>query len=94
MSLPRRRFLHPATGAAALPAVSDFAWAQAYPSRPITMIVPFATGGLTDVIGRVLAKGMRTSLGGLADWGTDTGLPFDEVAQVLHRSARCHNCTD
>src|SRR5262249_44442410 len=37
--------------------------AQAYPSRPITMIVPFAPGGLTDVIGRVLAEGMRTSLG-------------------------------
>ena len=51
-------------------------------------------GGLTDVIGCVLAEGMRTSLGGLADQGTETGLPFDEVAQVLHRSARCHNCTD
>jgi Tripartite tricarboxylate transporter family receptor len=43
--------------------VSGFAWAQTYPSRPITMIVPFAPGGLTDVIGRVLADGMRTSLG-------------------------------
>jgi tripartite-type tricarboxylate transporter receptor subunit TctC len=37
------------------------------PSRPITMIVPFVQGGLTDVIGCVLAEGMRTSLGGLAD---------------------------
>ena len=43
--------------------MSGFARAQTYPSRPITMIVPFAPGGLTDVIGRVLAEGMRTSLG-------------------------------
>jgi tripartite-type tricarboxylate transporter receptor subunit TctC len=64
MKLPhRRQFLHLAAGAAALPAVSRTARAQAYPSRPITMIVPFAPGGLTDVIGRILAEGMRTSLG-------------------------------
>ena len=63
MKLPRRTFLHLAAGAAALPAVSRTARAQAYPSRPITMIVPFAPGGLTDVIGRILAEGMRTSLG-------------------------------
>jgi tripartite-type tricarboxylate transporter receptor subunit TctC len=63
MKLPRRHFLHLAAAAAALPAVARFAWAQAYPSRPITMIVPFAPGGLSDVIGRVLAEGMRASLG-------------------------------
>src|SRR5215470_18505623 len=63
MKLPRRTFLHLAAGATALPAVSRTARAQAYPSRPITMIVPFAPGGLTDVIGRILAEGMRTSLG-------------------------------
>jgi len=59
----RRQFLHLAAGAAALPVVSRIARAQAYPSRPITMIVPFAPGGLTDVICRILAEGMRTSLG-------------------------------
>ena len=63
VKLPRRRFLHLAAGAAALPAVSRFAWAQAYPSRPITMIVPFPPGGLADVIGRIVAEGMRASLG-------------------------------
>jgi tripartite-type tricarboxylate transporter receptor subunit TctC len=63
MILPRRQFLHLAAGAAALPAVSRFAWAQSYPSRPITMIVPYPAGGPTDVIGRVVAERMRSSLG-------------------------------
>jgi tripartite-type tricarboxylate transporter receptor subunit TctC len=63
MNLPRRRFLHLAAGAAALPAVSRIARAQTYPTRPITMIVPFPPGGLADVIGRIAAEGMRASLG-------------------------------
>jgi tripartite-type tricarboxylate transporter receptor subunit TctC len=50
-------------GAAALPAVSRNADAQSYPTRPITMIVPYAAGGLTDVFGRVLAERMRALLG-------------------------------
>ena len=63
MKLPRRNLLHLAAGAVALPAISRFARAQTYPSRPITMIVPFPPGGLADVIGRIAAEGMRTSLG-------------------------------
>jgi tripartite-type tricarboxylate transporter receptor subunit TctC len=63
MKLPRRQFLHLAAGAVALPAVSGIAWSQAYPSRPITMVVPFAAGGPTDVIGRIVAEGMHESLG-------------------------------
>src|SRR2546423_8592097 len=63
MRLPRRRFLHLAASAAVLPAASRIAWAQAYPSRPITIIVPFVPGGATDVIGRILAERMRASLG-------------------------------
>jgi tripartite-type tricarboxylate transporter receptor subunit TctC len=63
MKLPRRQFLHLATGAAALPAVSRIARAQTYPTRPITMIVPAAAGGSTDVVGRVLAERMKDALG-------------------------------
>src|SRR5215467_148905 len=62
MRFPRRKFLHLAAGVAALRAVSWIARAQTYPSRPITLIVPFAPGGLTDVLGRVLAAGMQTLL--------------------------------
>src|SRR5215831_649086 len=63
MKLPRRRFLHLAAGAAALPAVSRIARAQAYPSRPITLIVPFGAGGPTDVIARIVADHMSRTLG-------------------------------
>jgi tripartite-type tricarboxylate transporter receptor subunit TctC len=63
MKLPRRQFVHFAVGAAALPAVARFAWAQAYPTQPITMIVPFAAGGPTDVVGRIIAERLRSSLG-------------------------------
>jgi hypothetical protein len=45
MKLPRRRFLQFAASAAALPAMSGFAWAQTYPTRPITMVVGFPAGG-------------------------------------------------
>ena len=61
---PRRRFLSLAAGAATLPAMSRFAWAQTYPTRPITMIVPFPPGGPVDAAARVVAERMRTSLGG------------------------------
>jgi tripartite-type tricarboxylate transporter receptor subunit TctC len=62
MSLPRRRFLHLVSGAAVLPAVSRIATAQTYPSRPITIVVPFPAGGTTDVVGRVVAERMSKYL--------------------------------
>ena len=61
MKLPRRKFLHLAAGAAALPAVSRIA--RAYPTHPITMVVPYAAGGPTDTIARILTERMRASLG-------------------------------
>ena len=70
MRLRRRRFLqlvsHLAAGAAGavvLPAVSRFAFAETYPSRRITMVVPFAPGALSDIIARVMAEGMGATLG-------------------------------
>jgi tripartite-type tricarboxylate transporter receptor subunit TctC len=59
---PRRRFLRLAAGAAALPAIVHNANAQAYPSRPITMIVPYAAGGITDGMARIVAERMKQSL--------------------------------
>src|SRR6266404_5331673 len=63
MKLPRRTFLHLAVGAAVLPAVSRTATAQAYPARPITLIVPFPPGGSTDVGARIIADHMSRTLG-------------------------------
>ena len=59
----RRQFLHLAAGAAALPAMTRIAGAQAYPSRPITLVVGAAAGGPTDTIGRIITERMRTTLG-------------------------------
>jgi len=63
MEIQRRQLLHLAAGAVALPAVSRIASAQVFPSRPITMIVPFAAGGPTDVVARVMTERMKMSLG-------------------------------
>src|SRR5262245_25674279 len=63
MKLPRRQFLHLAAGAVALPTAPRFAWAQAYPTRPVTLIVPFPAGGATTTLARVLAEHMKTTLG-------------------------------
>jgi tripartite-type tricarboxylate transporter receptor subunit TctC len=63
MKLSRRIFLHLAAGAGALPAVSRIAKAQTYPTRPITIIVPFPAGGPADAIARIIGEHMRATLG-------------------------------
>jgi tripartite-type tricarboxylate transporter receptor subunit TctC len=63
VKLPRRQFLHLAAGAIAVPAISRIARAQAYPTRPITVVVGAAAGGPTDTIGRLITERMRNVLG-------------------------------
>jgi tripartite-type tricarboxylate transporter receptor subunit TctC len=63
MKVSRRRFLHLAAGAAALPAVSRTACAQAYPTRPIRLVVPFPPGGAFDFVGRPWADKVKALLG-------------------------------
>jgi tripartite-type tricarboxylate transporter receptor subunit TctC len=63
MKLPRRRFLHLAAGAAALPVVSRIARAQAYPSRPVRIIVPFAPAGSADIVARLVGQWLSERLG-------------------------------
>jgi tripartite-type tricarboxylate transporter receptor subunit TctC len=63
MKLPRRNFLHLAAGAAALPAVSRVARAQAYPSRPVRIIAGFPPGGFTDTTARLIGQWLSERLG-------------------------------
>src|SRR5262249_41058222 len=63
MKLPRRKFLHLAAGAAALPAVSRIAWAQAYPTRPVRLIVTFPAGGVVGLMARLIGHWLGERLG-------------------------------
>ncbi len=63
MKLSRRRFLHLATGAAALPAALPLAWGQDYPSRLVRIIVGFAAGGAPDILARLMGQWLSERLG-------------------------------
>jgi tripartite-type tricarboxylate transporter receptor subunit TctC len=63
MKLPRRRFLHLVAGSAALPAVSQFARAQSYPTRPVHIVVGFAPGGGQDITARLIGQWLSDRLG-------------------------------
>jgi tripartite-type tricarboxylate transporter receptor subunit TctC len=62
MKLPRRQFLHLTAVAAAPLAVSRFAWAQAYPTRPVRVIVPFAPAGGNDIAARLIGQWLSERL--------------------------------
>src|SRR5262249_4261860 len=63
MKLPRRNFLHLVAGAAALPAVWRFAWAQAYPTRPVRLVVGAPAGGGFDIVARLMGQWLSERLG-------------------------------
>src|SRR5262249_38119065 len=63
MNIPRRQFFQLAAGAATLPAVARIAWAQAYPARPVRIIVPVAAGGQNDILARLMGQWLSERLG-------------------------------
>jgi len=91
MELPRRRFLQLAAGAAALPAISRIAKAQAYPTRPISLIVPFPAGGPLDTLARVIGERMRAALGQPVIVENVTGAAGNlGVSRVAHAAPNGH----
>jgi tripartite-type tricarboxylate transporter receptor subunit TctC len=62
LKVPRRQFLHLAAGAAALPAMARMAWAQAYPAKPVNIVVPFGPGTGTDTLTRIIAQSLSAAL--------------------------------
>src|SRR5262245_46119226 len=63
MKLSRRNFLHLSAGAAALPTASRFAWAQAYPTRPVRLVVGAPAGGGFDIVARLMGQWLSERLG-------------------------------
>ena len=105
MKLPRRNFLHLAAGAAALPVVPRFAWAQTYPSRPVRIIVPAPAGGGYDFAARLMSQFLSGRLatsfivdnrpGAGTNVGTETVVraPPDGYTLLLVAAANAINAT-
>jgi tripartite-type tricarboxylate transporter receptor subunit TctC len=87
MKLRRRTFLHLAAGAAALPAVSRFAWAQAYPARPVRWLTGFGAGGLGDIVARLMGQWLSERLGQQFIVENRPGAASNIAAEALVRSA-------
>ena len=86
MKLPRRLFLHLAAGAAALPAVSRLARAQAYPTRPVRLIVGFAPGGTTDIGALLMGQWLSERLGQQFVIENRTGAATNIATEAVVRS--------
>jgi tripartite-type tricarboxylate transporter receptor subunit TctC len=87
MKFPRRRFLHLAAGVAALPALSRFAWAQTYPSRPVHIIVGFAAGSGADILARLIGQWLSERLGQPFVVENRTGAGTNIATEAVVRSA-------
>jgi tripartite-type tricarboxylate transporter receptor subunit TctC len=87
MELPRRNFLHLAAGAAALATVSRIARAQAYPSRPVRIIVGFAAGGTADITARLIGHWLSERLGQSFVIENRTGAASTIATEVVVRAA-------
>ena len=86
MHLPRRRFLHLAAGAAALPALSRIVRAQAYPTRPVRLVVGLAAGGPADVVARLIAQWLSERLGQPFVVENRTGAATNIAAEAVVRA--------
>src|SRR5271168_3740487 len=87
MKLPRRKFLHLAAGAAALPAVTRIASAQTYPARPVRLIVGFPAGTSSDITARLIAQWLSERLGQQFVVENRTGAGTNIAAEtVVHAS--------
>ena len=87
MKLPRRNFLHLAAGAAALPAISRIARAQAYPTRPVRIIVGFPAGGGSDITARLMGQRLSERLGQPFVVENRPGAATNIAAEAVVRSA-------
>jgi tripartite-type tricarboxylate transporter receptor subunit TctC len=87
VKLPRRNFLHLAAGAAALPAVPRFACAQAYPTRPVRLLVGFAPGGPNDIVARLVGERLSAIWGKPVVIDNVTGASGNLAADRVAKSA-------
>src|SRR5262252_413125 len=87
MKLPRRKFFHLAAGAAALPTASRLTWAQAYPTRPVRLIVGFPAGGSNDLHARLIAEWLTRHFGGSFIVENRAGAAGNIAAEAVVRAA-------